>query len=190
MIATPYRQAVSTLYRVRYGILTAALVYTISGICGWVFADALGAFERAASSLVGTFANKSGADFVFTLFIHNLIATYIGMCLLTLWGLVPMVTAIANGLLLGWIVTVVSGPSPAETAMLLVPHGLFEWPAMLIAWGTGFWRGVGYRFEATGTSYLDRWVAANRVFFLIVLPLLFVAALIEGRAQLFPGLPL
>ena len=181
MLKTQYRLATSTLRRSRHGILVALMIYGASCIGGWASADALGFFEQAADGLVDKFAGKGGLDFVITLFAHNLVATYITMCLLTLWGLVPLITAVANGLLLGWIVTTMGDSSPLETAILLVPHGLFEWPAMLIAWGIGFWRGFGYRFDPQPGTYLERWTAANRVFCLVVLPLLLVAAIIEGR---------
>lgn len=188
LIAHQYKQAAATLCRSRYGILGALLIYTASCIGGWWFSDALGFFQQAASGLVGKFETKAGINFVLSLFLHNLVATYITMCLVTLWGLVPLITAVANGLLLGWIVTVVTGQSIIHTAMMLVPHGLFEWPAMLIAWGVGFWRGAGYRFDTAPGTYLDRWLAANRVYCLIVLPLLLVAAIIEGRVHLFNAL--
>jgi uncharacterized membrane protein SpoIIM required for sporulation len=107
------------------------------------------------------------------------------MCLVTLWGLVPILTAMANGLLLGWIVVTALDASLVDAAMLLVPHGLFEWPAMMIAWGVGLWRGVGYRFHIAPGSYVQRWKRANQLFLFVVLPLLLAAAIIEGRRFLF-----
>ena len=52
---------------------------------------------------------------------------------------------------------------------MLVPHGLFEWPAMMIAWGVGLWRGVGYRFNSDPGTYMHRWKKANQLFFMMVL---------------------
>jgi uncharacterized membrane protein SpoIIM required for sporulation len=190
LLKRQYSAAFSTLYQARYGILTALLVYAGSCLGGWMYADALGFFQQAASSLVGKFSGKGGADFIFTLFLHNLVATYITMCLLTWWGLVPMVTAIANGLILGWLVVTATGPSLVDAAVMLVPHGVFEWPAMMITWGVGLWRGAGYRFSADPGTYFQRWKRSNQVFFLIVLPLLLLAAIVEGRGHLsewFPG---
>ena len=184
-----YATALSTLYQARYGILIALLVYAGSCLGGWLYADALGFFQQAAGGLAGKFAGKGGADFIFSLFLHNLVATYIVMCLVTLWGLMPMVTAIANGLLLGWIVVTATGPSIYDAAAMLVPHGIFEWPAMMIAWGVGLWRGTGYRFNAIPGTYFQRWKRSNQVFFLIVLPLLLVAAIVEGRGHLFEKFP-
>ncbi len=82
-----------------------------------------------------------------------------------------------------------TGPSLYDAALMLVPHGMFEWPAMLIAWGVGLWRGEGYRFNAVLGTYFQRWKRSNQVFFLIVLPLLLVAAIVEGRGHLFGLFP-
>lgn len=184
-----YTAAWSTLHEARYGILMALLAYLASCAGGWFFAEDLGFFHQAAASLAGKFEGRQGADFISTLFLHNLVATYIAMCLVTLWGLFPMVNAIANGLILGWIVGTATGPSLVDAAAMLVPHGLFEWPAMMIAWGVGIWRGAGYRFSAANETYVHRWKQANRLFFLIVFPLLLVAAVVEGRSHLLELLP-
>jgi stage II sporulation protein M len=157
---------------------------------GMVFAEDLGFFHQAAAGLADKFEGRQGADFILSLFLHNLVATYIAMCLVSLWGLFPLVNAIANGLILGWIVGTAYGPSPVDAAVMLVPHGLFEWPAMMIAWGVGLWRGAGYRFSSPSGTYLHRLKQSNQLFFLYVFPLLVVAAVVEGRSHLldlFPG---
>ena len=189
MLNRHYATAFSTLYQARYGILIALLVYTGSCLGGWMYAGALGFLQQAAGSLAGKFTGKGGAAFIFSLFVHNLVATYITMCLITLWGLIPVVTAIANGLILGWIVVTAAGLSPVDAATMLVPHGVFEWPAMIIAWGVGLWRGAGYRFSPDPETYFQRWKRSNQVFFLIVLPLLLLAAIVEGRGYLSGGFP-
>ncbi|BBO70287.1 hypothetical protein DSCA_42170 [Desulfosarcina alkanivorans] len=185
-----YVAAWSTLHQARLGILIALLVYAAGCAGGWLFADHLDFLKQAAGSLADKFEGKQGADFIFSLFLHNLAATYVAMCLVSLWGLFPMVNAMANGLILGWLIGIAGGPSLHDAVAMLVPHGIFEWPAMMTAWGVGFWRGAGYRFDRLPGTYLHRWKQANRAFFLVVLPLLLAAALVEGRAHLldpFPG---
>jgi uncharacterized membrane protein SpoIIM required for sporulation len=174
-----------TIKQARYCMGAVLVVYVTSSLIGWVHADSLVALQQAASGLAEKFADKHGPAFVFTLFLHNLTATYITMCLVTLWGLVPILSATVNGLLLGWIVVTALDASLVDAAVMLVPHGLFEWPAMVIAWGVGLWRGVGHRFTIAPGSYGQRWKRSNRVFVLVVAPLLLVAAVIEGRSFLF-----
>ncbi len=180
-----YAAAVAgSLRQVRYGILAALCVYVVGSLAGGWYADRLHFLQPAAEGLVDTFQGKGPINFVVSLFLHNLTATYITMCLITLWGVVPLVAAAGNGLLLGWVVVTIIESSPADAAALLVPHGMFEWPAMLTAWGVGLWRGVGYRFDHRPSTYLERWKRANRIYFFVVLPLLLIAAVVEGRARI------
>jgi len=68
-----YAGALSTLYQARYCMLIALLIYTGSCLGGWVYAGALGFLHQAAASLAG----KGGVTFIFSLVVHNLVATYI-----------------------------------------------------------------------------------------------------------------
>lgn len=185
-----YIAALATLYQARFCLLIALFAYSASCMVGWMHADRLEFFQLAAGALADKFEGRDGAAFILSMFLHNLVATYITMCLFTFWGLVPMVTAMANGLILGWIVVTAVGTSMLDAAAMLVPHGLFEWPAMMIAWGVGLWRGAGYRFSKEPESYVQRWKRSNQLFLFIVLPLLLLAAVVEGRRHLgtlFPG---
>jgi uncharacterized membrane protein SpoIIM required for sporulation len=103
------------------------------------------------------------------------------MCVVVLFGIVPLIIAVLNGLILGWIVAKSPGMSGANFSVMLIPHGIFEWPAMLIAWGIGIWRGFGYRYVGAAGTWKDRWQTANKIFFTVILPLLLIAAIIEGR---------
>ncbi len=184
-----YAAALTTLHHTRHCILIALAVYMVGGLMGWIHADNLTFFHQPAVALADKFEGKHGAGFILALFLHNLVATYITMCTITVWGLVPMVTAMANGLILGWIVVTAISASLVDAAALLVPHGLFEWPAMMIAWGVGLWRGAGYRFSTVPGTYAQRWRKSNQLFFLIVFPLLLAAAIVEGRGHLGDFLP-
>jgi len=138
-----YAAALTTLHHTRHCILIALAVYMVGGLMGWIHADNLTFFHQPAVALADKFEGKHGAGFILALFLHNLVATYITMCTITVWGLVPMVTAMANGLILGWIVVTAVSASLVDAAALLVPHGLFEWPAMMIAWVSVYGVGPG-----------------------------------------------
>ncbi|HEQ78698.1 MAG TPA: hypothetical protein ENN76_00360, partial [Euryarchaeota archaeon] len=113
---------------------------------------------------------------------------YFDMCVLVLFGFVPFIVAVFNGLMLGFVIANTPELAAFKLLSLLVPHGIFEWPAMMVAWGIGLWRGFGYRFSKTHTTYKERWIGANKVFITIVFPLLFIAAIIEGRYQILKEL--
>ena len=181
MIKAFFSESVKTILEAKHCILFAALLYGCATIVGWVYADNFSFLEEQVRRLAAQFAGKDALTFIFKIFVHNVIATYAAMCVVVLFGIVPLIIAVINGLILGWIIAKAPGMSGASLSVMLIPHGIFEWPAMLIAWGVGLWRGVGYRFSDTPATWKERWEKVNKVFFTVILPLLMIAAIIEGR---------
>jgi uncharacterized membrane protein SpoIIM required for sporulation len=182
---TTFHDALKTISEARTWIFVALVLYACAAFVGWTRADNFSFLEAQIERLAAQFADRNAITFIFKIFLHNLIATYFAMCFVVLFGAVPTVIAIFNGLVLGWVIAKSPGGSTANIWLVLVPHGIFEWPAMSIAWGVGLWRGVGYRFSRTAGTWRERWEAANKIYFTVTLPLLFLAAVIEGRYHIF-----
>ena len=180
-----FADALNAISEARNCIFIAMVVYCGAIFVGWAYADNLSFLEKQVKELATLFAGKNATAFIFKIFLHNLIATYVAMCFLILFGLVPTIIAVFNGLILGWIIATAQARTEANIWMMIIPHGLFEWPAMIIAWGIGLWRGGGYRFSDASGTWKERWETAHKVFFTVVLPLLFIAAIIEGRYHIF-----
>jgi stage II sporulation protein M len=179
-----------TIFEARYCILISAVLYCGAFLVSWSFSERFSFLDEAIKKLVGQFVGKSAIIFITRLFIQNLIASYITMCVVVLFGALPATVAVFNVFILGFVIACAPSVSASKMLSLLVPHGIFEWPAMMIAWGIGIWRGFGYRFSKALTTYNERRLEANKVFITVVVPLLFIAAIIEGRyhiaKELFP----
>ena len=179
-----------SIFEARYCILIAAILYCGAFLVSWSFPEKFSFLDETIRKLIEQFADKSAISFITRLFIQNLIASYLTMCIMVLFGSLPATVAVFNGFMLGFVIASAPSVSASKILPLLVPHGIFEWPAMMIAWGIGMWRGFGYRFSKTQTTYNKRWLEANKVYITIVVPLLFIAAIIEGRyhivKELFP----
>jgi stage II sporulation protein M len=87
--------------------------------------------------LADQFLDKKSIAFVLQIFAHNLITTYLTICLVVLFGIIPAYIAVFNGLITGRVIAKVLGVSGSEIAVILIPYGIFELPAMMIAWGIG-----------------------------------------------------
>lgn len=175
------QESLATLRKARLWILLAASLLLTGCLLGFLFQEHLGFLQRQVAALMRQFSDKTALDFIASIFLHNLLAAYVAMCFVTLFGVLPMAMGLLNGLLLGWFAAQVLSMYGPETLMELLPHGAFEIPAVLIAWGVGIWRGFGFRVSGGSSSIFERWKEAHRVFVSIVLPLLFLAAVIEGR---------
>lgn len=176
-----YRTALDTLKISRNSILAAVGIYVVAAVAGWVYSDNLAFMEDQFQELARRFENLSPVAFVFRIFMHNLIASYLAMCFVTLFGLIPLALAAFNGLMVGWFAGWLEHVSWFGLAVFLAPHGIFEWPAMFIAFGVGMWRGVAHFFGPVDQSWGQLWKKAHCVYFVFVVPLLFIAAMIEGR---------
>ena len=170
-----------TISKAKYFVLIAAIIYCSGLVVGLTSPDSFSFFEQIMGELTNEFADRNAADFILKIFAHNLIATYVVICMGVLFGIVPVCAAAFNGLITGWVIAKVSGMSFFEIAIMLFPHGIFEYPAMMLAWGLGIWMGFGYRFSDSQSTRSERWQKATKVFIAVILPLLCIAAIIEGR---------
>ena len=179
-----------TIFQARYCILIAAVLYCGAFLISWSYPENFSFLKEVLKELFAKFIDKSAISFITRLFIQNLIASYFTMCFVVLFGSIPATVAVFNGFMLGFVIASAPSVSALKMLSLLIPHGVFEWPAMMIAWGIGIWRGFGYRFSKSHTTYNERWLEAHKVFIMVVVPLLFIAAIVEGRyhiaKELFP----
>ncbi len=179
-----FKMALDTLKASRNFIFLALLIYCTAAVVGWMYPENLDFLKNQFEELVHKFEGLGPLGFMARIFMHNLIASYLAMCFIVFWGIIPMSLAAFNGLLLGWFAGWMEALTWTQLLIFLGPHGIFEWPAMFIAFGVGMWRGLGNFFSPEKLSWIQRWKRANSAYLIFVVPLLFVAAIIEGRYHL------
>ncbi len=140
-------------------------------------------FSGLLEELQGLASEIRGRGFFSTvifIFFNNLKAALAAMVLGPLLGVVPALQASLNGALIGVVIREASESAGLLAIMLgLLPHGLFEIPAMLISWGTGIWLGM-WPFKKDNLRFRQRVRMAAGIMLRFVVPLLAAAALIEG----------
>ncbi|HJX50295.1 MAG TPA: stage II sporulation protein M, partial [Candidatus Nanoarchaeia archaeon] len=62
----------------------------------------------------------------------------------------------------------------------LLPHGIFEFPAIILALATGIRLGLFWFSDNKKKEFVKRVEGSLRVFLFVILPLLIIAAIIEG----------
>lgn len=126
---------------------------------------------------------QSGGNVFLLILVNNLIATILVLLLGVVFGILPVAAVGFNGFLLGVLVRqggIVAGYG--QVALKVLPHGVFEVPALLLAAAYGVWIGM--------TAI--RWVQGRKVlpikgqvkhallrYAAVVVPLLVIAAVIE-----------
>jgi stage II sporulation protein M len=122
----------------------------------------------------------NGIQMISFLLSNNSMATFIGLFSGVLFGIFSFFNLILNGFVLGFA----SNYSVTQNGVLslwrLLPHGIFELPAVFISLGLGLKLG-SFVFEKNWKKSLSNYFNNSvRSYFLIILPLLIVAAFVEG----------
>ncbi len=140
-------------------------------------------FSHLLEELEGLAAEIKSRDFIGTvlfIFLNNLKAASVAVVTGPLFGIIPVLQTVANGVIIGVVVQRAAETAGVLMTMLaLLPHGIFEIPAMLISWGLGLWLGL-WPFNKNNIKFRTRVSMAARAWLRYVVPLLAAAALIEG----------
>ena len=124
--------------------------------------------------------DKSFVEMTGFLFSNNLQASFFGLIFGLFLGIVPLVISVSNGYIIGFVM----GLAVRETSLLvlwrIIPHGIFELPAVFLSLGMGLKIGT-FIFKKDRMDSLKTYLINSfRVFLLVVIPLLFIAAIIES----------
>ena len=177
-------QAVMTIKAARMWVLAAFMIYCAAAVVAWSQYEHFDFMEAQFGTLVEQFEGLGAWEFILRIFVHNLIASYLALCFIVFFGAVPLALAALNGFMLGWFINWMDHFSGLDFLIMLGPHGIFELPAMFIAFGVGMWRGAGFRMDQERPGWVERLKRVHCVFAVFVVPLLFVAAILEGRYHL------
>lgn len=122
----------------------------------------------------------SQTELIKFIFLNNIQSSFIGMLFGAVLGIFPIIGAIFNGYLIGFV-SAYSVESGGFLVLLnLVPHGIFELPAIFLSLGLGLKLGMFVFEKNKFDKFTEYFLNSLRIFILIVIPLLIVAALIEG----------
>lgn len=125
-------------------------------------------------------AGMSNLELIKFIFINNLQSSFSGMIFGFLFGILPILAMVTNGYLLGFVSSIALENKGILVLLRLLPHGIFELPAIFISVGLGLRFGTFVFQKNKLKSFKDYLGNSLRVFLLVVVPLLIIAAIIEG----------
>ena len=122
----------------------------------------------------------SPVDLTSFIFFNNLQSSFFGMIFGVVFGIFPVITIVSNGYLLGFVSSSTAQSEGFLILWRLFPHGIFELPALIISMGLGLKIGT-FIFQKKKIESLKNYLWNSlRVFLFVIIPLLFIAAIIEG----------
>lgn len=126
------------------------------------------------------FKGKSGIETVFMIFFNNIKASFFSVILGVGFGIFSIIAGVVNGYILGFVSREVVNEQGFLVLWQLLPHGIFEIPAILMSIGIGLKLGSNLLSKDTKGNLKKDAKSALQFFCFVIFPLLFVAAIIEG----------
>lgn len=114
------------------------------------------------------------------IFFNNLKASFFGLVLGVFFGIFSIIIILANGFILGFVANLSASKLGILSLWKIFPHGIFELPAVFISLGMGLRLGTFWFKPKKLNFFKENFWNSLRVFLYIVLPLLVIAAIIEG----------
>jgi len=176
------QESFSYLKLTRNYIYFAVVLFFVSAFVGFLFPENFTFFEKFLRDLVDKVENLSLLGLMWFIFKNNVTSAFTAVIFGIFLGIFPVMNALINGSVLGYVFSKASAVAGFSVILLLLPHGIFELPAIFIALGLGMRLGM-FVFVPSGKKlkeFRDRLWGSLKVFFTIVLPLLIIAAIIEG----------
>ena len=139
----------------------------------------LEAIKKMVSELLAKTAGFGFSEMFWFIFLNNLQASFFAMAFGVFFGVFPLFVLVSNGYFSGFVSYLAVRSSGWGSLLSLLPHGVFELPAIFISTALGFRAGF-FIFRKEKVSFLEILFSCLKAFLFIVLPLLFVAAIIES----------
>ncbi len=176
-------------YRVSWEFLKQCKNYIYIGLGIFVLFLILGFFIPAPEEIsnrilefiqnvVNEIEGMGPYQLILFIFWNNLKSAFLIFLLGMGFGLFPLGATVVNGYLVGFVARESVFQEGFLVLWRLLPHGIFELPAIFISIGLGLKLGVGIFKERN--KFKQNFFKAVIAFVFIVIPLLVIAAIIEG----------
>ena len=141
------------------------------------FADEIIAF---VNELIASLEGMSVVELIGFIFWNNLKASFFAIILGITLGILPLVMLVTNGYLLGFVSREAVAQNGLFVMWRLLPHGIFELPAVILSIGIGLKIGAGMLGKDVKKKLKYNFKEGLRFFVFVILPLLLIAGIIEG----------
>lgn len=160
-------------------IFISLFVLFMTAVIGYLYPSWLeGLKQEAVDSMLEGVEDASAVEVMISIIANNLRSAALSI----LFGILflPILTLTFNGYLIGSIMHEPIQEHGFLVALVLLPHGIFEIPAICISIAFGLRIGLSWFGNDRIRNFGRRYIEAFQVFIFIVVPLLIVAGIIEG----------
>ncbi len=170
---------------IEFYVKALALMLVISATFGFVTAELFpieaGEAIEQVKEEIAFIGDLNQIEIFFLIFLNNSVKAFFMMLLGTLFGIIPVLFILLNGYAIGIVISATIAEIGAISILLgILPHGIFEIPAILIAAGYGVWLGEMFSKKLKSkTPFVPHLKIVLKKYMKIILPIIAISALIE-----------
>ena len=177
---TMFKESISYLKESMIYFWIIVGLFLFSALIGFMFPENFVFFDELLKELAEKTTGLGHGELTWFIFQNNILSSFIGLAFGIVLGVFPLMGTLINGLLLGYVYAQASAVAGLGVIWMLIPHGIFELPAVFISFGLGLKLGMFIFTKNKKKELIERLIKSLKVFLSIVLPLLIIAAIIEG----------
>ena len=186
-----YKKSFRYIYDSKNFIYTIILIFLIFSLFGF-FVPASDELTEKIYQFIEDLVKQtedfdSSYDWISFIFLNNLHSSFIGMVSGIFPVIFPVIFSIVNAYILGFVALITVNNEGFFVLWRLFPHGIFELPAIFISLGLGLKIGTFIFQKEKINSFREYIVNSLKTFILIIIPLLIIAAIIEGTLIFLAG---
>lgn len=188
VLSEEYKKAFSFIKQSKNYIWIMFFIFTLSFFIGFFIKLPTGINSKLLGYLKDLFLQAKGlgpVGMIWFLFSNNVITNLFIFVLGIFFGIFPVLNDLVNGFVLGFVSKISVLQNGIFSLWKIFPHGIFEIPALMISLGIGLDLGVSFFRIKDKNNFKKMLLDSFRVFILIIVPLLIIAAIIEGLLIVF-----
>jgi stage II sporulation protein M len=188
-LVSPKKEKTNSIYQAKLGfyLILSCLMFLLFIVTGYWTSHAdpqVGdmVYTMFQETVAAEVISDSAPIMAFQIFTNNLQICMLAFLGGATFGFLTIFLLMTNGILIGILIEVMLREKSIPALLVgLLPHGIFEIPAILVSTALGMIMARGLWEELAGNgNTLDTAKAAGRLFLLYVVPLILIAACIEG----------
>jgi stage II sporulation protein M len=122
----------------------------------------------------------NGLPLILFILKNNLLVSVISIFSGIILGIIPILLITGNGYIVGFVSNAVSSVEGVSVLWRLLPHGIFEIPAIVISVALGIKFGFSVFYKDPAKEIVKSFWSSVKILIFIIIPLLVIAAIIEG----------
>lgn len=185
--ADSFNESLSYISSHKKYIYISMIIFFISAVFGYFSSERLGFLDEQLRSIALKTQGLDALELLWFIFSNNVTSALSVLFLGIFFGIFPLFNAVFNGAILGYVYSKAVPVLGFLVIWRIIPHGIFELPAIFISIGLGIHLGMSF-FSKEGVKTLKHRLGSSlKAFLVVVVPLLMLAAVIESFLILFVG---